>query len=225
MELATSDANAFERVLQRLQDDVGAMMRVIRFVRTHQNRFPGTIDPPIWQGSKVPMFALARMTFPIAESLGDLIYRNDHTTENLRNILSNELDDVRRGYKANAACLATIYRHGLMHTDEMRTLATGTRKLTWLLSWNNPNYEHLHVTNPYPTNMNIYRINFDTFLFYEDVAKVCTKAMQVDHGGEVKKRYNSWLDLNLDVPTKKSRSSASTRQQAVDEINKLEPSR
>jgi hypothetical protein len=209
MPAVTSDRQAFEQILKRLQDDVGVMMKVIESVRDR----PSLFDPAIWQGDAVPMFALVRMTFPIAESVGDLIYRSNSTV-NLKNILSNQFEDIRSGYKGKAASLSTIYRHGLTHTDEMRTLAAAGKKLTWHLSWGNPSV-HLTVSSPDKGARNVRRIHFDTSSFYCDLVKVCQNAMNSTWNGEVMERYNSWLDLDLDVVPNPN----STTKAAIVEIN------
>ena len=59
------------------------------------------------------------MMFPVAESLGDLLYR-DKAGINLQSILANEFLAVRPGYRRIAATLAVLYRHSLTHHDEPR---------------------------------------------------------------------------------------------------------
>src|SRR5829696_1971553 len=67
-----------------------------------------------------PFWSLVRMMFPVAESLGDLIYRRDNATaQNLRAVLENDFEEVRTGYRGKSALLALLYRHSL--TQSRRT--------------------------------------------------------------------------------------------------------
>src|SRR5260370_32160767 len=72
-----------------------------------------------------PFGWLVRMMFPIAESIGDLIYRHDNPVRNLRSVLDREYEAVRPGYAGKSAALAKLYRHALTHQDELRSLQTG----------------------------------------------------------------------------------------------------
>ena len=73
-------------------------------------------------------------TFAIAESVGDLIHRNDESaTKNLRAVLETEFEAVRPGYRDKATFLALMFRHSLAHTDQVRKLVTKGRELRWLI--------------------------------------------------------------------------------------------
>jgi len=66
--------------------------------------------------------------FPVAESLGDLIYRNDNATaHNLWSVFQNDFGQVRPAYRGKAALLAQLYRHSLTHHDELRILESNGR--------------------------------------------------------------------------------------------------
>ena len=144
------------------------------------------------------------MMFPIAESLGDLIHQNRFTSQNLTSVLENEFEAVRPGYKGKAATLAQIYRHSLTHTDELRTLIVGRRKkVKWRLSCFEED-THLCVGSEGPY---VLRISFDTTAFYRDLVKVCDNAIRKRWNRRVKKRFNTWLVLNLD-PAKPAQNAA-----------------
>ena len=48
----------------------------------------------------------------------------------------------------------------------------------------------------------MFRLHFDTTAFYEDLCAVCVNARGKRWGGEVMKRYNGWLTLDLDKKRK-----------------------
>jgi hypothetical protein len=196
-----SDEQAFRQILGRLEGDVGTILQLIPEGKK-KGLFPNT----------APLWALVRMTFPIAESVGDLIYQKDSTV-NLKSVLETEFEAVRPGYQGKAAILTLLFRHSLIHTDELRTLVTGGKEIRWLLSWSAPkNHLKLFLSHiPW-----VYGLHFDTTAFYEDLVKVCRKAMDKQCGGQVMKRYNAWLTLNLDK-TKQTRNV----KDAISEIGKL----
>ena len=74
-----SDEQAFRQILGRLEGDVGTIVQLL----------PGS--------GKTAPWALVRMMFPIAESLGGLIYHMRSTAENLRSVLAREFEAVRQG--------------------------------------------------------------------------------------------------------------------------------
>jgi len=178
-----TDQQAFLQILGRLESEVGTILQLIP-VGKSMGLFPNT----------APLWSLVRMTFPIAESMGDLIYRNKSTARNLKCVLETEFEAVRSGYRGKAAILALLFRHSLMHADELRMLLTRGREIRWALSWSDRE-NHLKVTRAAPT---VCGIRFDTTAFYEDLVAVCRKAVGRNWGGEVARRYNGWLALNLD---------------------------
>lgn len=113
-----SDVQAFRQISRRFQDEVGRIIGRVDFVH-----------------GPVPFWSLVRMMFPVAESLGDLIYRRDNATaQNLRAVLENDFEAVRTGYRGKAALLALLYRHSLTHHDELRVLSSGGKKVGWKVS-------------------------------------------------------------------------------------------
>lgn len=188
----STDAQAFEQILARLQDEPG---EIIRLVTESKKRggFPNT----------APFWALIRSLFPIAESIGDLIYRNDKSTvRNLTSVLKGEFEAERTGYAKVASTLAVLYRHSLTHQDEMRCLLTSGIEVTWIISYG-VSAHHLEVKKV-PAGITL---QFDTCGFYEDIIKVCAAANARSWNGTVKARYNGWLTLDLDAKQDKYKES------------------
>ena len=152
------------------------------------------------------------MTFPIAEAVGDLIYRDNSTVQNLQSVLENEFEAVRSGYRGKAAILTLLFRHSLTHTDELRTLVIGQREVGWSVSWSEQT-SHLSLLNIPGIDV---VIRFDTTAFYEDLVAVCHDAMGKPWGGQVMKRYNEWLTFDID------KTSRGTKKSAIDELTKLQ---
>ena len=196
-----SDEQAFRQILLRLEGDVGTILKLISKGKK-EGFFPNT----------APFWALLRMTFPIAEAVGDLIYRNDKTVQNLQSVLENEFEAVRSGYQGKAATLTLLFRHSLIHTDELRTLVIGQREVGWSVSWSEQT-SHLSLLNVPGSDV---VIRFDTTAFYEDLIAVCHDAMGKPWGGQVMKRYNEWLTFDID------KTSRGTKKSAIDELTKLQ---
>ena len=201
--MVKSDKQAFRQVLGRLENEVGTLMRLIEESKKGDHYFKDT----------APFWSLVRILFPIAESLGDLIYRNASTVKNLTSVLGTEFEAERSGYKGKEATLALLYRHSLTHQDEMRSVVTPTRECRWRLSYDE-RADHLKVIR---RTRRVVGIQFDTTAFYDDVVRVCRTAMRKRWGGEVKKHYNGWLILDLRPP----KSLKLNEQAAVTEIDAL----
>ena len=142
----------------------------------------------------MPFWALIRTMFPIAESIGDLIHQDGSTGRNLTLVLQNQLEAVRQGYKDKANILAVLYRHSLMHQDEMRCLLTNKKEVVWVITFGVKG-SHLEAKK----EGNDIAVQFDTTAFYEDLVKVVKAAQKEKWGGTVMQRYNSWLTLDLDA--------------------------
>jgi hypothetical protein len=197
----TSDNQAFAQVLVRLESEVGQIIRLIGEAK-QRGLFHGT----------APFWALIRMMFPIAESLGDLIHRQGQPVLNLESVLKNEFETVRPGYSRIAATLAVLYRHSLTHQDELRMLLTDGKEIDWYVGFGHREI-HLSVSKPEPR---VIIIHFDTTAFYDDLVAVCKGAIGKHGDGQVAIRYNSWLQLDLDGPP-----SNGTKKRAVAEIAAL----
>ncbi len=185
----TSDQQAFQQILGRLEGEVGALITVV-IESKQRGHFPNT----------APFWSLVRIMFPIAESVGDLIYRDPSTAQNLIRVLEKDFEAVRSGHLGKAKILAQLYRHSLTHHDELRSLQTSGKECGWVVSFDE-RARHLTVTRQPP----LVSIQFDTTAFYDDLLAVCRAAMTKNWNGEVKTRYNSWLTYDLDPEKHKQR--------------------
>lgn len=174
-----SDVQAFRQISQRFQAEVGGILGRIDF--TH---------------GPVPFWSLLRVMFPVAESLGDLIYRRDDATAlNLRSVLETDFEAVRPGYRGKAALLALLYRHSLTHHDELRVLESSGKRLGWKVSGAEDS-NHLRTVH---TRGRDVVVEFQPRSFYVDIVGVCARAQKMQWGGHVRARYNAWMRLDLDA--------------------------
>jgi hypothetical protein len=183
-----SDVQAFRQISRRFQDEVG--------------RIIGRVD---FAHGPVPFWSLVRMMFPVAESLGDLIYRRDNATaQNLRAVLENDFEAVRTGYRGKSALLALLYRHSLTHHDELRVLSSGGKRVGWKVSGDE---DSSHMT-AVRTRSNTVVIEFQPRSFYTDIINVCERAQRRRWNGSVRVRYNGWMLMDLDAAQSSSTVSA-----------------
>jgi hypothetical protein len=188
-----SDRQAFDQILGRLKGEVGELIRLVYVSKNSGGYFKST----------APFWSLVRMMFPIAEAVGDLIYRNDKSTVlNLHSVLQNEFEAVRQGYRGKSNILAQLYRHSLTHHDEVRSLQTGGKECVWWLSFDERS-QHLQVARRLPR----VQVRFDTTAFYDDLIAVCHAARSKRWNGDVKKRYNGWLTYDLDAQKQKHKKA------------------
>ncbi|MGE3519293.1 MAG: hypothetical protein AB7J63_10115, partial [Vicinamibacterales bacterium] len=114
---------------------------------------------------------------------------------NLRSVLECEFEAVRSGYAGKAALLAHLYRHSLSHHDELRAVTSGGRSVGWGVS-GDKNARHLKVRR---LRGELYRLTFQPRAFYDDILSVCDLARSGSWNGEVMRRYNGWLSVDLDA--------------------------
>lgn len=173
-----SDDEAFGQIAARFEGEVGTILNRINFD-----------DGP------VPFWSLVRIMFPVAESLGDLLYGNQgQTTAALRQILEQEFEIARPGYRGKAAILTLLFRHSLAHQDELRQLVNGDRRLTWHVS-GDCDGGHLELRRSQSGKTLL--LQFQPRAFYADVLAVCRACQERPWGGRVMDRYNGWLRLDL----------------------------
>ena len=173
-----SDRAAFARVRARIEGDVGSLIELIRLGQKN-GHFNNT----------APFWSLARMLFPIVESLGCLLLRGQSTSANLK----YGLEHLNAEYKGISAIISLVYRHSLMHQDELRTLRKARTSITWNLRFDSPN-EHLIVTK---FGRGLYEIKFDLTKFYQDILSKLKELENVYFKKQVQKEYNSWLLFKL----------------------------
>lgn len=192
--LVKTDAEAFRHICGRLQGDVGRLIQASTAIA----QADGT----------APFWALVRMLFPVAESLGDLMHQSEHSSDNLLKGIE-ALEGVRPGYKDKAAILALLYRHSLMHTDEMRSLNAGGKVVEWRLAFSEP-ADHLKVDR---VDAKTVRITLDLTSFYDDLLAICQANTKNSFGGKAAARYNAWTEFDLDAKSKLSSTEKRARQE------------
>jgi len=177
-----TDKQAFEKVRDRLVNDAGEIIQLVKQVRNSKD----------W----LPWFALIRILMPIAEAIGDLIYQ-DSPSQNLVRLFENELVKYKPNYKKVAALIILIFRHSLVHQDEVRSVASQNRTIKWIMSFDLPyQKDHMEI-KPDPSDPLVYRIQLDLTQFYQDLLDVCkAKINQPTTGAGA--RYEQWRELDID---------------------------
>lgn len=148
---------------------------------------------PVWgminSGRYSPFWLLSRELFPIAESIGDLIYR-DRPTVNLTKVLENDFCKVRPEYAGKGKMIALLYRHSLIHQDEPRSIYSGNITINWSLAFIDGRY-HLRVSDIDRRRRSCV-MQFDLRTFYEDILALLELYKEKGPKKGVAKRYNSW---------------------------------
>ena len=213
IEIATDNADAVRRIRDRLVDDVGFLLGASR------------------SAQKTPNWALARSMWPIAESLGFLLYGGPlegQTSPRLSRFIREELGSRNPEYAKIASVICQVWRHGLTHSDEPPFLvidapigATGrdwinARAMSWKLVLWAPRH-HLAITS-FGTQSAQFTFCLDQF--YEDLLAVVNDqprwaGFQPD---AVKNRYNEWCAKFIDNP-----SAGSEKALAAQEIRTVLP--
>src|SRR5690349_15078597 len=121
-----TNKDAFEAVEQRLRDD-----------------FPPVFA--LFGRGVAPMWLVARGLFPIAESIGSLLFASTSTSQRLTRLFEEVLSRQRPEYASLSHIIAQIWRNGLIHGDEPPALKTGRKLIAWSLSVNGPARNHLQV--------------------------------------------------------------------------------
>lgn len=172
----SSAQEAYSAILDRLVSDVGPVWELIN--SRHYS----------------PFWLLARSMMPIAESIGDLIYR-DSTTQNLEKFIDNDLSKIRPIYKGKGAVIALLYRHSLMHQDLPRSIYAGNITIEWEIAFIDGR-KHL-ITHSKDTLRRKCIMSFDLRTFYEDLLAILEQYEINGPRRGVASRYNSWSFLNL----------------------------
>lgn len=199
--IANNDKEALMNVRNRLIDDFGGIHQLVLENRNSQAAKGLTGIAPFW--------GFARMIFPIAESIGDLIHRSSSTV-NLESFFKDDLSKIDDRYSEYSAILAQLFRHSLLHQDELRTLIIGKRKLVWALSMFGSSLEHLKIYQD-QADLNRRALHFDLTVFYNDLQLCLDELISHPHRGCMG-RYNSWLSKSY-VGTNLSLQEAATKEQ------------
>ncbi len=154
---------------------------------------------PVWQNinsrSYSPFWLLARSMFPVAESIGDLIYKSSKTSENLEKFIDNDLSKIDPIYKNKGKLIALLYRHSLMHQDEPRSIHGGSYTIDWQIAFFNGT-NHLKVLAKDGRSRSC-TMSFDLRSFYNDLILLLEKYKLNGPKRGVVSRYNSWTFMNV----------------------------
>lgn len=148
---------------------------------------------PVWQMINhrdwSPFWVLARELFPIAESIGDLIYK-DTPTVNLTKVLDNDFSKIGPEYSGKGKMIALLYRHSLIHQDEPRSIYSGNITINWSLAFIDGR-NHL-VVRDIDRRARSCVMQFDLRRFYEDIIVLLELYKTKGPKRGVASRYNSW---------------------------------
>ena len=150
---------------------------------------------PLWQSirtddSYTPYWLIARELFPVAESVGALIHNDISNTKNLIDFFEKDLQKVRPGYADVSHIASDIYRHSLIHQDEMRSLRAGAITIEWRLSIGDSEY-HLKRKHKNPRKRAC-TLSFDLFIFYNDILELLKMYEKKGPKRGIVGRYNRW---------------------------------
>jgi len=206
-----NDRDALCLVLNRLNADVGGLFNL---VEKHNSECEED-DQRLW-----PFWAFSRMLFPVAEAVGYLVYGKGNSWD-LIEILENEFESVRTGYRGKAALIVLLFRHSLIHTDELRILCfNGIGKIGWIISWASSR-AHLKILKQ-DTAFPI--LHFSPQSFYEDLVVVCNNLLRRDFDGLIAKRYERWKTYDIHVNKhgqNGSRKGTGIENRAMDEFKDI----
>lgn len=197
----TKASEAYQKVLDRLEGDVGPVWKLVN------------------SRQYSPFWLLVRSMMPIAESIGDLIYRNDSTSKNLEDLIENELAEVRPIYKGKGALIAVLYRHSFMHQDEPRSLYCGNITINWSVAFYDGS-SHLKTSDKDRRRRSC-TMQFDLRSFYEDLQQVLQNCIKSGPRKGVAKRYNSWTFLNIESTDHSTGRKSLLNRQAKDFYNQI----
>lgn len=201
MKQMTSDKESFLLIKKRLEDDAGRLFNLASKDFT-------------------PFWVFARTLFPIAESIGALLYKRS-STENLKNIFLKELSVYNPKYGEFAALVALIYRHSLIHQDELRNVCYKDYLISWEVSYHYPHIssstKHLELSKSASSEKSL-SLHFDLRQFYEDLLRLCEDKSKINFSGLIAQRYNEWMVYEL---KEGSKDLNRTEKEAIEEIKKI----
>lgn len=195
-----TDEEVFVRIRERFEYEVGRTIEVIR-------KDLDNVSSYTW----VPWWSLFRMIFPVAEALGDLLFSKT-SSENLRLTLK-AMANINPGYGEMSALIVLLYRHALIHQEEMRAINYKKMKIVC-----NPGfgYEQTHL-KPI-SDVGLVKIPFDITTFYKDLIKFIDIKAKENHSGRVVSKYDQWFSYDI---VKEIGSRKSNDQIALEEIQMI----
>lgn len=146
-----------------------------------------------------PYWSVLRMTMPVAESIGALLYNKPSTVDNILEFFHNELRNTNENYDKFKFTIVELYRHPLIHSDEMRGITISKTQIGWSVDVSD-RMKHLKVIKP-DGKRSSYLLHFNPPQFYEDIEgklkNLIARAEKGEWNGSLAQNYTSWLRLNL----------------------------
>lgn len=195
------DKKVLVNIRNRLETDVIALTNLIteEYVSGRANN--------IFCKGHVPHWGLLRMTMPIAESIGALLYDNAGPSKNLIDTFSNEFSRLDINYDKFKNILVMLYRHPLVHTDELRSININGYHIGFSLDITNL-AKHLKILKV-KDKVQTYLIHFNHRQFADDIKSVLNglikRSDQNEWEGQLADRYFKWTKLDLDDPEQRKR--------------------
>lgn len=187
------DVIAFKNILGRLETEVGTMKEVI-----DQQWLGGRKENSFGRGH-FPYWSFIRMLLPVAESVGALLYSHESTVDNLISVLENEFSELDSNYGKFCHLVVMLYRHPLIHTDELRGVVVNKTRIWWSMDASNL-MKHMKVIKR-DKSKSTYWIHFNPKQFYEHLVVVLKRLIERAEAGtwngKIAERYASWTGLNL----------------------------
>ncbi|MDO8650227.1 MAG: hypothetical protein Q7K33_02850 [Candidatus Berkelbacteria bacterium] len=168
-----TNSEAYLNVRNRLKDEVGNIIDNLVI---------------LYPGAGGGYWALARLLFPVIESIGSLKYGNRSTSKNLTDIFENELACVNPKYASYSQVIAQMYRNSLIHQDELRSISYEGKIIHWSVKLNIPS-ENLVITHR--EDVGQYWVSLDLTSLYKDLLTVCN-ALVDSPNNEAAERYEKW---------------------------------
>lgn len=208
----TTDRNAFIKIKFRLEQDVGGIIELIQEKQNKEDYIP-------------PFYAFLRMLFPVVESIGYLLY-GKNSGNVLVKLLENDLSKYNSNYYKIAAILVLLYRHSLMHQDELRSiLYDNFPPIRWAVGYvgsTQRGIKHLEILNLDHKEPLFIVIQFDITNFYQDIVKFLEEKISSntisDDNGDIGQRYDNWSRYILH---KNCNKISFIEQKAIEEIKEL----
>lgn len=197
MHIAQSDSHALELIQGRL-GEIRAVAFMSKLVKVYPNKFPQE-ELKYFTDGGYPNWTIIRALMPVIESIGDLV-NDGKSTDNLIWSLK-ELGKHNTEYLKFPYIISSLYRHSLIHQDEMRELLIdGNKTIHWSISYGIPSSHLLY----HKDNVGNLVLNLDLDALLDDIYRVLSdliiEAKRGDFKGVLEAKYNSWTILDINNP-------------------------
>lgn len=201
------DKAALNNIKGRLESDV------ISVIDLMGEEFLSGRKDNIFARGHVPHWGLVRMAMPIAESLGALLYENNSTVQNLLDLFENELSVLDERYGEFKNIIVMLYRHPLVHTDEMRSINVNGYHIGWSFDITS-SMKHLKVIKVAGKD-SVYLVHFNHRQFTDHLMsllnRLSERADQDEWKGKLAERYVQWTKLDLDDKKQRDKVNVSNK--------------